>query len=58
MEMLSGVAREKGLSDEELGAIQSIVMQPLAYPPFREAIPKSTTTAISEIRLERFLERF
>ena len=26
MEMLSGVAREKGVSDEELGAIQSIVM--------------------------------
>ena len=26
MEMLSGVAGEKGVSDEELGAIQSIVM--------------------------------
>jgi len=26
MEMLSGVAREKGVTDEELGAIQSIVM--------------------------------
>ena len=26
MEQLSGVAREKGVSDEELGAIQSIVM--------------------------------
>jgi hypothetical protein len=26
MEMFSGVAREKGVSDEELGAIQSIVM--------------------------------
>jgi hypothetical protein len=26
MEMLSGVAREKGVSDEELGAIESIVM--------------------------------
>ncbi|SPF43665.1 conserved hypothetical protein [Syntrophobacter sp. SbD1] len=26
MEMLSGVAREKGVSDKELGAIQSIVM--------------------------------
>jgi hypothetical protein len=26
MEMLSGVAREKGVSDDEIGAIQSIVM--------------------------------
>jgi len=26
MEMLSGVASEKGVSDEELGAIQAIVM--------------------------------
>jgi hypothetical protein len=26
MEMLSGVAGEKGVSDEELGAIRSIVM--------------------------------
>ena len=26
MEMLSGVASEKGVSDEEIGAIQSVVM--------------------------------
>ncbi len=26
MEMLSGVAREKGVSDEELGTVQAVVM--------------------------------
>ncbi len=36
MEMLSGVAREKGVSDEELGAIQSIVMLVAAGKAFAQ----------------------
>jgi len=39
MEMLSGVAREKGVSDEELGTIQAIVMLVSAgrvFAQFRE----------------------
>jgi hypothetical protein len=50
MEMLSGVAREKGVSDEELGTIHAIVMLVSAgrvFAQYREVCERigSTTGA-------------
>jgi hypothetical protein len=47
MENLSGVAREHGVSDEELGTIQAIVMLVSAgrvYAQFREVCGKIKST--------------
>jgi hypothetical protein len=47
MEMLSGVAREKGVWDEELGTIQAIVMLVSAgrvYAQFREVYGTSRSS--------------
>ena len=48
MEMLSGVAGEKDVSDEELGAIQSIVMHISAgrvFAQYRDVLEKMSSTS-------------